>query len=819
MFPVDSIDTTIPTEYQYEADSEEKHDSGDRMKQNPLELLELDELDRHVKTLFDKVFKDKKSVTEEELFIGARLARNYANHERDPSDDPDHVAPERFTPSMHTVKGVLEAHDWEALEIQKSKKFWKEPKALLVTLAICCIAPMVQGWDQAANGNLGWPDAFGVKPLAIKREDWDAWEFGTVNAVLWFAAMTGPLLIDPFCNATRLGRRGSVLIAACLSLTGSIGGSRSHSWRQLLVWRVVLGVGIGAKAAIVPIWESEVLPPAKRGRVLVSWQVFVSAGLLTGTGATYLFKDEWRYQIMSGALPALVLLLLVYIGCESPRWLIVQERYIEAYATLIQLRKERLLAAEEFCYTYFQIQTERALARHKKEADFANYETPISYLGRVWRLLVLVRNRRALFATLIVMMSQQLSGINIFAFLGTNFYSAMNLDLDKLHVGGECREMIENGLSVEGDCKNEKLKFDNFRTENNLKLSLGFATATLVCSAIAYFLVEPLPVDSSLEDLSAVNPGANATFGTKKRKHQQRKMLELQRLLRGRRRLLLISMASGTAMLGGLAGLSTLSSDSPHKAPAVAAFVFFLAMCYSPGVGAVPFLYSAEVWPNEARDVGMSVGVFVNFFGAGMLTLSVPQALAWSPVGLFGIFTGLSTLGFLLIYFFVPCTNKAVSLEEMSAIFEHSLVRHAREQAKDALPSIFLHKNKKGNVSPYHPAPFAQPLAPQQAYSAPLPGQQQYPFPAPIQTQYGPYGYPPSQQMFYATPPYPQPYYSVPVPAQYSPHGSFSLSPQQSYGGHTFNEQAYAPSPTEPPTTSSYQPVGQPHAHFHPGQQ
>jgi hypothetical protein len=144
--------------------------------------------------------------------------------------------------------------------------------------------------------------------------------------------------------------------------------------------------------------------------VLVSWQVFIAVGLLAGSGATYFFRDNWRHQILSGAVPALILLLFVYIGCESPRWLIVQERYLEAFETLVQLRKERLLAAEEFCYTYFQIQTERALAR-KKGQDFGTYQRPISYIGRIWRLLSLVRNRRALVATLIVMITQHLSGI------------------------------------------------------------------------------------------------------------------------------------------------------------------------------------------------------------------------------------------------------------------------------------------------------------------------------------------------------------------------------------------------------------------------
>jgi hypothetical protein len=74
-FPEDSIGTA-PTEFHYAPQSVGSETKYDRMKQNPLESLELDELDLHVKTLFEREFKDKKSVTEEELIIGARLARS-----------------------------------------------------------------------------------------------------------------------------------------------------------------------------------------------------------------------------------------------------------------------------------------------------------------------------------------------------------------------------------------------------------------------------------------------------------------------------------------------------------------------------------------------------------------------------------------------------------------------------------------------------------------------------------------------------------------------------------------------------------------------
>jgi hypothetical protein len=148
----------------------------------------------------------------------------------------------------------------------------------------------------------------------------------------------------------------------------------------------------------------------------------------------------------------------------------------------------------------------------------------------------------------------------------------------------------------------------------------------------------------------------------------------------------------------------------------------------------------------------------------------------------------------------------------MGAIFEYSLYRHAVDRAKAALPAMLVSKNEKIGA-PYHPSPYGPPL--QRAYSAPLPGQQPYFFPGQIQNN--PYGYG-QQQIFYATPAIPQPYYSGPIQNQYSPHGSFNLTPQTTFGGHAFNEQPYIPPPTEP-ATSSYQPPGEHHPHLHPAQQ
>jgi hypothetical protein len=61
---------------------------------------------------------------------------------------------------------------------------------------------------------------------------------------MWFsAAVLGPLLIDPICYSRFFGRRGSVLIAASFSFAGSVWGSRSKSWLEYFLSRMVLGIG------------------------------------------------------------------------------------------------------------------------------------------------------------------------------------------------------------------------------------------------------------------------------------------------------------------------------------------------------------------------------------------------------------------------------------------------------------------------------------------------------------------------------------------------------------------------------------------------
>ena len=223
----------------------------------------------------------------------------------------------------------------DALDKEANPKFSEQSKELKIILLTCCIGAIVQGWTQASiiGANLQWPHVLNVPDTS--------WRFGIVNAITYFSAsFAGSWLSDPF-NEYFTGRRGALFVAGVFTLVGSVGSAFTNSWQALLACRLVLGIGYGAKASVVPIFESEVAPPRIRGRLLVSWQTFTAVGILLSSAVNLLFhgprdsdKDcpldmnstmdgdnwrcnvAWRLQIGSCLLPAIPLLVLAFVCSE-----------------------------------------------------------------------------------------------------------------------------------------------------------------------------------------------------------------------------------------------------------------------------------------------------------------------------------------------------------------------------------------------------------------------------------------------------------------------------------------------------------------------
>ncbi|KAK4060332.1 MFS domain-containing protein [Trichoderma simmonsii] len=288
---------------------------------------------------------------------------------------------------------------------------WRVPWTLLLTVVTCSVGAAVQGWDQTgSNGaNLDFPTAYGIGANTIH----DKLIVGLVNAAPYIGtSFLGCWLSDPLNN--HFGRRGAIFVAANFCLWPVIASAFCNSWPRLLICRLFMGVGMGAKASTVPIFAAENSPAPIRGALVMSWQLWNAFGIFLGTCANLavrgIGKEAWRYQLGSAFIPAVPLVCLIYFCPESPRWYIKKNRYRDAMRSLLRLRNDPVQAGRDIYYIHVQLEV---------EAEFMGNG---NYLRRFIELFTIPRVRRATLAAHTVMIAQQMCGINIMAFYSSTVF-------------------------------------------------------------------------------------------------------------------------------------------------------------------------------------------------------------------------------------------------------------------------------------------------------------------------------------------------------------------------------------------------------------
>jgi sugar porter (SP) family MFS transporter len=163
---------------------------------------------------------------------------------------------------------------------------------------------------------------------------------GLVVSSLLLGAAVGAGSAGPLSD--RLGRRNLILIAAVTFSVGAIGAALAPNVAVLILFRVVLGLAVGAAALTVPLYLSEVAPAEVRGAITSLDQLMITIGILAAyiVNALLASAEAWRVMLGLAAIPSLVLLVGMYFMPETPRWLISRGRDDDARDVLRQNRDE-----------------------------------------------------------------------------------------------------------------------------------------------------------------------------------------------------------------------------------------------------------------------------------------------------------------------------------------------------------------------------------------------------------------------------------------------------------------------------------------------
>lgn len=204
---------------------------------------------------------------------------------------------------------------------------------ILLSTAAAALGGLLLGFDTAVIAGVthGITAAFHLTPMTLGI---------TVSIALW-GTVAGGFLASPV--AERFGARAGLCVMAILYLLSAAGCALAWSWSSFLVFRLIGGLGIGGSSVLSPMYIADISPKHWRGRLVACFQFAVVAGILAAYASNltvarlHLQLPEWRCDLGAAILPALLLLAVLFLIPESPRWLLAQSRIGEAKMVLQRL--------------------------------------------------------------------------------------------------------------------------------------------------------------------------------------------------------------------------------------------------------------------------------------------------------------------------------------------------------------------------------------------------------------------------------------------------------------------------------------------------
>ena len=144
-----------------------------------------------------------------------------------------------------------------------------------------------------------------------------------------------------------LGRPKTVLLGTSIMTVGAILQVAAYGVPQMIVARVIAGIGNGINTATAPVWQSETSQVKWRGKLVVIELILNIAGFSLSNWVTYGMSFasgpvSWRFPVAFQLVFILILYATVPWLPESPRWLIAHGEEEAAFQILADLEDKEL---------------------------------------------------------------------------------------------------------------------------------------------------------------------------------------------------------------------------------------------------------------------------------------------------------------------------------------------------------------------------------------------------------------------------------------------------------------------------------------------
>lgn len=208
---------------------------------------------------------------------------------------------------------------------------------IVIILIGATIGGLLFGYDTGVISGV----LINLKANDLNLSDITDWHKEIITSSTSMGSFLGSILAFPL--ADKYGRKMSMSSCCIIFILAAFWMGFSISLNWLIFGRFIVGIAIGISAQCIPIYLTEISPARVRATILTLNSIAITGGqllaYLISFGFDYYYhnvenKQFWRVLFILSSIPACFFLLILDFIPESPRWLIIQNKYKEALNVL-----------------------------------------------------------------------------------------------------------------------------------------------------------------------------------------------------------------------------------------------------------------------------------------------------------------------------------------------------------------------------------------------------------------------------------------------------------------------------------------------------